>query len=198
MELLSKVHSLWSVGIYSRVTAPMCLSRPVWEGWLPKEITPRFLFLFYLRRRGCWPFPPPNLLRNGKEIPCWTEEHAEEQLQPVSDLCLLWVRDNTFSLQQLSDPRAHCSLQATCVLPESIHVTRAAPALGEDRLQTFQMKQSCLVLREFDGSSGRKGERNTLPHKSGNLTFGDCLCFNRDYQLHRFVAICSVSHWSLE
>lgn len=89
-------------------------------------------------------------------------------------------------------------LQASFVLPESIHVTRVAPALGEDRLEMFQMKQSLLVQTEFDVSMGRKGESNTLPHKSGDLTFGNCLCFNRDYQLHTFVAICSVTHWSLE
>lgn len=45
---------------------------------------------------------------------------------------------------------------------------------------------------------GEKGRKQHPPHKSGNLTFGNCLCFNKDYQLHTFVAICSVSHWSLE
>lgn len=52
--------TVWSLGIYSTVTAHLCLSSPVWEGWLQMEIIHRFLFLSYLRRRGCWPFLPSN------------------------------------------------------------------------------------------------------------------------------------------
>lgn len=104
--------TVWSLGIYSTVTAHLCLSGPVWEGWLQMEITHRFLFLSYLRRRGCWPFhhqtEQPSQKWGGNN-PYSTEEHVEEQLKPIPDLCLLWVRDNTFSLQQLSEPRAHYS-----------------------------------------------------------------------------------------
>lgn len=53
---------------------------------------------------------PSNLLTNGEEKTLYsTEEHVEEQLKPIPDFCLLWVRNNTFSLQQLSEPRAHYS-----------------------------------------------------------------------------------------
>lgn len=65
--------TVWSLGIYSTVTAHLCLSSPVWEGWLQMEITHRFLFLSYLRRRGCWPFPPPNRAtcsQMGRKKPC--------------------------------------------------------------------------------------------------------------------------------
>lgn len=158
--------TVWPSGIHSPVPAQLCSSLPLWEGWLPKQIT-QILVSLLAEEERLLALPPPKWAtcsEMGRKSPCvWQGSTWRNSLgQLLTCACCGWgithFHCNNCLMHELS-----AQLQATCVLPEPGPVTRAAPARWEDRLGMFQMKQSLLVQRGLHVRVRGKGEKQQHP-----------------------------------